>query len=156
MNRLKPWGRGFTVLEILIVVLVFGLLATLSVLSLRSARLRLRDAQRISDVTVLRSTLSQYWLDKATYPANGGVNLGQPGTKTDVFTSEGFAAAQEAKPVIYLPRVPTGPKANEYYRYRGGANGYSIRFQTESETTFGKANVFYAHANGVDGKDEEK
>ncbi|MDO8618024.1 MAG: prepilin-type N-terminal cleavage/methylation domain-containing protein [Candidatus Uhrbacteria bacterium] len=148
--------RGFTILEILIVILVFALLATLAILSLRSSRLRLRDAQRISDVTILRTALSQFWLEKASYPASGGVNLGQPGTNTEVFTAEGFAAAREAKPPIYLPRVPIGPKLNEYYRYRGAADGYSIRFQTESETTLGKANVYYAHASGIDQKDEEK
>ncbi len=148
--------RGFTILEILIVILVFALLGTLAVLSLRSARLRLRDAQRISDVTVLRTALSQYWLEKASYPASGGANLGQPGTNTDVFTAAGFVAARDAAPPIYLSHVPTGPNANEYYRYRGAADGYSIRFQTESDTTFGKANVYYVHASGIDQKDEEK
>lgn len=39
--------RAFTVLEALIVVAVFGLLATLAVLSLNSARASLRDAQRL-------------------------------------------------------------------------------------------------------------
>ncbi len=154
--RRFSFARGFTVLEILIVIAVFGLLATLAVLSLNSARARARDAQRVSDVSVLRNALSQYWLEKASYPASGGVNIGQPGTKTDVFGAFGFAAAQEANGVIYLSRVPVGPKVNEFYRYRGGANGYSIRFQTETDTILGKANVYYAHASGVDGVDEEK
>lgn len=147
---------GFTILEALIVLAVFGLLATIAVYSLNTARARTRDAQRLSDVSVLRSALNQYYLENNTFPLSSGVLLGQPGTKTDVFTGSGFAAGGEAQGRTYLERVPVGPKANEFYKYHGGANGYALRFQTESDTVYGKANVFYAHFSGVDGKDEEK
>lgn len=148
--------RGFTVLEALIVLAVFGLLATLAVLSLNSARASLRDAQRISDVSVVRSALSQYWLEKATYPASAGVELGMPGTNTDKLSAAGFVVLSDPTQPSYLDRVPTGPKVNEYYRYHAGANGYSIRFQTETRTDLGPANVFYAHATGIDLEDVEK
>lgn len=147
---------GFTILEILIVIAVFGLLATFAALSLSSARARARDAQRVSDVSVLRNALSEYYLQHTTYPASTNVNLGQPGTKTNVFGSTGFTDQGDPAGTTYLSRVPTGPNVNEYYRYHGGANGYSLRFQTERDTILGKANVYYAHASGIDGKDEEK
>jgi hypothetical protein len=118
--------------------------------------MRVRDAQRLSDVSVLRSALTNYWLEKATYPVSNGVDLGSPGTKTDVFTSSGFVGRDEVSGTVYVNRVPVGPRAGEYYRYRGGANGYSIRFLTESETILGDANVYYAHASGIDNVDEEK
>jgi len=147
---------AFTVLEILIVIAVFGLLATLAILSLNSSRAGLRDAQRVSDISILRSALSQMWLEKAAYPVSEGVSLGAAGTNTDVLTPAGFVSAENAGTSLYLARVPTGPKANEYYRYKGSATGYSIRFQTERDTTIGKANVYYAHASGIDGVDENK
>lgn len=152
----RPLSPAFTVLEILIVLAVFGLLATLAVLSLNSARASVRDSQRVSDVSVIRTALSQYWFEHATYPVSTGVSLGAPGTGTDVFTSTGFAATADAKAPFHLNRVPVGPKANEYYRYHGGPTGYSIRFQTESDTSFGKANVYFAHTTVVDGADDEK
>ncbi len=148
--------RGFTVLEALIVLAVFGLLATLAVLSLNSARASLRDAQRLSDVSVVRSALSQYWLDKATYPQTAGVDLGMTGSNSDMLSAAGFVASTDPTQPVYLNRVPTGPKSGEYYRYHGGANGYSIRFQTETDTDLGKANVYYAHAGGIDQDDTEK
>ena len=135
---------------------VFGLLATLAVLSLNSARASLRDAQRLSDVSIIRSSLSQYWLEKATYPQSAGVELGMPGSNTDKLSAAGFVASNDPMQPVYLNRVPTGPKVNEYYRYRAGANGYSIRFQTETRTDLGPANVFYAHATGIDLEDAEK
>ena len=149
--------RGFTLLEILIVIAVFGLLATMAAISLSSARARMRDAQRISDVNVLRSALRQYWLDKASYPTSKSVQLHAPGTNTDALTSNGFVAAKDAQPPVYLDSVPTGPNVNEYYRYKGSANGFSIRFQTESDTTaLGKPNVYYLHSAGIDQEDTEK
>ena len=152
----RRFVKGFTALELLIVLAVFGLLVTLAVLSLNSARARTRDAQRLSDVSVLRNGLSQYYSEKATYPVSTDLYLAQPGAKADKLTSDGFSASQDAHPPIYLDRVPMGPTANEYYHYHGGPNGYSLRFKTESDTLLGKANVFYAHASGIDSADEEK
>ena len=83
--------------------------------------------------------------------------LGAPGSSTDVFTKDGFVSRTQAgNATLYLQAIPTGPKANEYYRYKGGPNGYSIEFETESDTVYGKANVYYAHASTVDGSDELK
>lgn len=152
----KTFRRGFTLLEILIVIAVFGLLATLAVLSLNSARASLRDAQRISDVSILRAGLGQYWLEKATYPVSDGMNLGEPGSGSDKLSNAGFVAAEDVSTPVYLERVPTGPKVNEYYQYRGGPSGYSIRFQTETRTDIGDANVYYAHATGIDSEDANK
>ncbi len=153
-RRLKP---GFTILEVLIVIAIFGLLATLAVLSLNSARARVRDAQRLSDVGTISAALSRHWLEKATYPLSAGVSLGAPGSNTEVLSAGGFEPRSRAQPPIYLERLPTGPNVSEFYRYKGNANGYSIRFLTESQTELGKANVFYAHSNGaMDNKDEEK
>ncbi len=81
---------GFTILEVIIVIAVFGLMATLWALSWNSTRAQLRDAQRVSDVSIVRSALSQYWLEKASYPVSEGVFLGAPGTNTDGLTSAGF------------------------------------------------------------------
>lgn len=149
-------SSGFTVLEILIVLAVFGLLATLAVLSLNSARRAQRDAQRVSDVSVLRSALSQYYLEHSTFPSSAGLELGKPGVNADAFTGNGFVSRDAMTMPVYLQNVPVGPKTNEYYRYKGGPNGYSLRFQTEGQTALGKANVYYAHAAGIDGTDEEK
>lgn len=150
MSSLK---KGFTLLEILIVVAVFGLLATLAVLSLNSARASLRDAQRLSDVSVLRAGLSQYWLESAVYPMSDGVDLGSAGTDTDILSANGFEAGNNTSATVFVQRVPVGPKANEYYRYRGGPEGFSIRFVTETKTDLGDANVYYAHARGIDSED---
>ncbi|MFO0765044.1 MAG: hypothetical protein U0487_03300 [Patescibacteria group bacterium] len=151
--RYRP---AFNALEAIIVIAVFGLFATLAVLSLNSARASARDAQRLSDVGTMRAALGQYWLEKAAYPLSGGIDLGKAGNNADMLTANGFIGRQTPQGAVYLNNVPTPPKSGEYYRYRGGANGYSIRFKTETKTELGDPNVYYAHATGIDKEDAER
>lgn len=146
--------RGFSILEAIIVVAVFGLLATLAVLSLNSARSSLRDAQRLSDISTMRAGLSQYWLEKATYPEAEEIFIGAAGSNR--FTSAGFVDQADSSTPVYIEFLSSGPRVNEYYRYVGGSNGYSIRFQTETRTDLGQPNVYYAHASGIDQEDALK
>ncbi len=143
--------RAFTILEVLIVLAVFGLLATLAVLSLNSARASLRDAQRLSDVSTIRAGLSAYWLEKATFPEAEELFVGT--ADTNRLNSAGFVGQNDPSTPVYVEFLSGGPRSNEFYRYRGGADGYSIRFQTETRTTLGPPNVYYAHSDGIDRED---
>ena len=51
MNHSKH--NGFTLIELLVVVSIIGLLSTMAVVSLNSARKKARDASRVSDVKQL-------------------------------------------------------------------------------------------------------
>jgi prepilin-type N-terminal cleavage/methylation domain-containing protein len=107
--------KGFTVLEVLVVIAIIGILAAVAVYSLSVTRASNRDAKRISDISVLRAALSQHWLQKATYPQSEKVDLGRPGAEADKLTGNGFVGATiEATPVFML-QVPVGPKAGEKY-----------------------------------------
>jgi type II secretory pathway pseudopilin PulG len=152
----KHSSDGFTALELLIVGAVFGLLLTLGALSVSSARAKMRDAVRVSDVNTIRAALNVYWQQRATYPVSTGENVGQAGTNTEVFSQEGFVAAGQAKAPFFLTHVPVGPNTNEFYWYKGGPNGYALRFVTEKDSSLGSANVYYAHSNTIDLSDELK
>lgn len=159
---MTTWKRGFTLLEGLIVLALIGLILTIAALSLQSARAKTRDAQRLGDIAVLTSGLTSYWQQNSKYPSSEGVDLGAPGSGADMLTTNaqsGFVPAGQTTDRILLDadRMPRGPKTGEYYHYKGGLNGFSIRFVTERDTTLGKANVWYAHSNGlIDGSDELK
>lgn len=147
---------GFTILEVLVVVLFVGILATVAIYSLNVTRASNRDAKRASDVSVLRAALSQYWLQQATYPESAGVDLGRPGAGVDRLVTGGFVAADSDVTPVYLERVPVGPSSGEYYRYHGSAAGYSLKFKTERQTIYGVRGIWYAHSTGVDAEDAEK
>jgi prepilin-type N-terminal cleavage/methylation domain-containing protein len=150
--RSKP---GFSILELLIVLVIIGILGAVAMYALGVSRATTRDAKRVSDISVLRSGLTQYWLQKASYPVSEPVELGKTGSGAVGLTSTGFTGP-EGGGVVILQRIPVGPKANEYYRYIGASAGYSIRFTTERATAFGPAGTYFAHASGVDTADVEK
>jgi prepilin-type N-terminal cleavage/methylation domain-containing protein len=60
--------KAFTLVELLVVIAIIGLLSTLSVVALNSARAKARDARRLSDIKQLRTALDMYYDSAGTYP----------------------------------------------------------------------------------------
>lgn len=149
-------SQGFTLLEALVVVLIVGILAAVAIYGLGITRAMNRDTQRVSDVSVIRAALTQYWLQTASYPVSDPVDLGRPGANADKLGDPGFIAADQQPAKTYLQSVPVGPSSGEYYRYHGSAKGYSLRFVTERATAYGAAGTWYAHSTGVDTLDVEQ
>jgi len=147
--------KGITIPELLIGVLIIGIVIAIFVYALGVQRTMARDSKRVSDISVLRASLGQYWLQKATYPVTDGIFIGQPGG-AERLGGAGFTSAEDPTPPIFLDRIPVGPNSNEYYAYRGNQTGYSLMFTTERETAYGPPATYYAHSVGVDVLDELK
>lgn len=147
---------GFTLLEVLVVVLIIGILSSIGVYGLNVSRAMNRDTKRISDISILRAALTQHWLQTATYPQREKTDLGRAGANSDKLGSSGFLSLEQTAPIVFLQRVPLGPKVGEYYQYHGSNKGYSIKFVTEKTTIYGSAGIWYAHADGIDKDDAEK
>lgn len=58
---------GFTLIELLVVVSIIGLLASVVMTSLNSARAKARDARRRADTTQVRTALELYYAKCGTY-----------------------------------------------------------------------------------------
>ena len=73
MNKDK---KAFTLIELLVVIAIIGLLSTLSIIALNSARAKARDAKRVSDVKQIQVALEMYYNEMADYPTSiaGGVS----------------------------------------------------------------------------------
>jgi len=69
-------NRGFTLIEILVVISIIGLLSAIVLASLNSARGKGRDAARVVDVRELKKAIEFYYNDKPTptYPIIGARN----------------------------------------------------------------------------------
>lgn len=140
---------AFTLVELMIVVAIIGLLASVSVYILGNARQKSRDAKRVSDIQIIRAGLEQHWLERASYPsAPSQIQLGTG--SGSVLCSNGFVGTAEG--VVYLPKVPSGPQTGEYYLYMSDSPtiGYSIQFTMEGESVNGPAGTYYAHSNVID------
>lgn len=71
VNRLRNKNQqtGFTLIELLVVIAIIGLLASVVLLALNSARAKSRDAKRLADVRQLASALELYFNDNSGYPS---------------------------------------------------------------------------------------
>jgi prepilin-type N-terminal cleavage/methylation domain-containing protein len=63
--------RAFTLVELLVVISIIGLLSTIAVVSLGSARTKTRDGKRIADIKQISTAMQLYYDDKGTYPNTG-------------------------------------------------------------------------------------
>ncbi len=64
----RPAEMGFTMIELIIVVAIIGILATIALPALRNAPQKAREAVLKEDLYAFRSCIDQYLADKGHYP----------------------------------------------------------------------------------------
>lgn len=139
--------KGFTLIELLVVIAIIGILSTLAVVSLGSARLKARDAKRLSDIRSLQSALEIFNTDNPTvgYPDAPGTTCSTAGGNIESCCLDDADGAgwkvSCTTPLITVPADP-GVGANVYTYVALKADGtttgpntsYSVNFRLESPT----------------------
>ncbi len=69
MFSLKKQSKGFTIVELLIVIVIIGILATLVIVTFTGIQQKARDSQRQTDIGALNSHIAAYYSETGTYPA---------------------------------------------------------------------------------------
>jgi type II secretion system protein G len=122
--------RGFTLIEILIVMVIIGILATLSIGSFQSSQQKARDAERKSDLQQIANSLEAYYNDYGQYPAS-----------TLTFKLTGCAGGGECDwgdPFVddngttYMVELPADPKAQHSYYYVSNGTYYQLYARLEN------------------------
>lgn len=67
MEYLKQSKTGFTFVELLVIITIIGLLASIVLVSLNSARVKARDTKRMSDLLGVQLALEMYYKKYNTY-----------------------------------------------------------------------------------------
>jgi prepilin-type N-terminal cleavage/methylation domain-containing protein len=137
LKNLRGARKGFTLIEILIVVAIIGILASVVLIGLAPAQKRGRDARRLADLKEVQTGLELYYGkcghypgtsdDCSTAPAGGDVawaNL------TDTLTKGGIGVNQ----------VPHDPSTGSSYKYGidAGGTSYVLEAVLEQDTSDSK------------------
>lgn len=102
MMKIRKSESGFTLVELLVVIAIIGILSSIVLASLNSARSKARDAKRVGDLGSVRTALTLYYDTNKQYP-----------TTLQGLVTGGFLSA-----------VPTDPSSTSTpYMYAGIGNG---------------------------------
>lgn len=111
---------GFTLVELLIVIAILGVLASLILANMSGARERARDTQRKSDLRQLQTALRMYFNDYMKYPGfyvSGGVSriqhIATDGSVTTFNWGDEFALNGNT----YMAKLPQDPLSTSIYQY---------------------------------------
>ena len=93
-------SRGFTLVELMIVIAIIGILAAALFPSLTSYLARGRDTSRVSAIKEISTGIAAYNVDKSVFP--GGVNN---------VVGIGAECVHSGNLVQYVPKLPVDPTA---------------------------------------------
>ena len=105
---------GFTLIEVMVVVVILGILAALIVPSIMGRPDEARLTKAKQDIRVLESSLRLYRLDNFVYPST------DQGLESLVKKPSGEPEARNWKEGGYLDRLPTDPWGNDYHYLQPG------------------------------------
>jgi prepilin-type N-terminal cleavage/methylation domain-containing protein len=99
MSRLNSGRRGFTLLELMIVVAIIGILASTAIALFQNQQLRAKRTEAMTNLEAIAKMQTAYFGENGSHPQVDPVPLGAPGLKqnwdanaTAEFGALGFAA----------------------------------------------------------------
>lgn len=130
INKNTKNNKGFTLIEILIVVMVIGILAgvMLRVINIDDVRKKTRDSQRVADLKKIQTALELYFVDTRSYPntSDAWVSVTAGNIVYDSLISS------------YINQIPSDPKASTVgnYMYRSDGGSYYLTAPLELSDNF--------------------
>lgn len=74
LRSLKKNQKGFTIVELLIVIVVIGILATLVIVTFSGIQQKARNTKRQTDINAIDSTVEAYFAQNGYYPTLTNMN----------------------------------------------------------------------------------
>ncbi len=132
------WARnkqtGFTIVELLIVIVIIAILAAITVVAFNGVQTRARETTRMDDVSKIRKALELYRANNDRYPPHTAIGTNAPaGFSGRYGSSYSYSVATNGSWLNNLlsanivPSVPVDPlnDNDHYYIYwSSGVNGY--------------------------------
>lgn len=144
---LKRNTKGFTIVELLIVIVVIGILAALVITTFAGIQQRARDTERETDVKSIHGHLETFFADNGYYPALADLNSAT-WRDTNMRGLDDEALVPPNSTETTLAASPAGSGTTEQYGYAatsGGSacattagtqcDGYTLEADVEGSTT---------------------
>lgn len=109
--------RGFTLLEIMVVIVILGILASLVVPNLMGNKDQADHQKAVSDIVALENAMDMYKLDNTRYPTT------DQGLNALVTKPDSDPAPKNYKEGGYIKRLPQDPWQNDYQLLSPGEHG---------------------------------
>lgn len=133
--------QGFTLVELMIVIVIIGVLTTLIIVSLDNTKMTARNARRLADIKQIQLALKMYYNDTGMFPTSivPGSSISRGGAN-------------------YMLRVPANPKPwpdngcpDQDYQYKQleGGQRYILSFCLGDTTDDLSKGTHIATANGI-------
>lgn len=123
MNNRRP---GFTIVELLIVIVVIAILAAITIVAYSGLQQRARDSQRQSELSTIQKVLELYKANNGAYPAcGGGAYIANNGTAS-VCSISSLTDLQSPQ---YLGKTLNDPTNSGNYQYK-----YAAGFRNTTNT----------------------
>lgn len=130
--------RGFTLIEILVVVALLAVLSTLGLSSFRGAQMRGRDARRKEEARQLGSALRLYYSTYQRYPADAAaapygsvLGCGAAGTTACPCAVSAQFATGAACDTVYMKRLPGEMGTRVFYYQQSSGDDFQIKVSLE-------------------------
>jgi prepilin-type N-terminal cleavage/methylation domain-containing protein len=108
--------NGFTLIELLVVIAIIGLLASIILADLNTARMKADDAKKMAELRSIQTALENYYLDHNAMPINQTPGVGYNDTEPN-FLGELVAGGYIPGPL----KSPTDfPESYYYFDYGPG------------------------------------
>ena len=115
-TRRSAWEGGFTLIEIMVVVVIIGLLAAVIVPQVVDKVDQARVAKAKQDITSLETALTMYRLDNSRYPTTDQGLSALSTQPTD-------PSIRHWRPGGYIKRISKDPWGNDYQYVYPGTHG---------------------------------
>ena len=111
--------RGFTLVEVLVVIAIIGVLSAITVVAYESALESSRDQQRKTDISTIANALNQYYLDNKSFPmtevSTGGTPIFSASFQLDANNRNGCNISNPSTyfgslTPNYISSIPQDPK----------------------------------------------
>jgi general secretion pathway protein G len=111
---------GFTLIEIMVVIMIIGLLALMVVPRLRGVADRAKTTKAQADIQEIKQALDRYYLDNGSYPTT------DQGLQALVTPPTSGHVPNNYEQGGYIEKLPTDPWGNAYF-YQSDGNSYALK-----------------------------